>query len=69
MIGPPPVGLMTDLFGDPGKLRYAMTIEAAVVGTTGIVLVWLGMNRYRSAAEELVELMDVHGTAPVPARA
>ena len=69
LIGPPPVGLMTDLFGDPGKLRYAMTIEAAVVGTTGIVLVWLGMNRYRSAAEELVELMDVHGTAPVPTRA
>ena len=58
---------MTDLFGDPGKLRYAMTIEAAVIGTLGVVLVGLGLNRYRSAAEELVELVDARGAAPAHA--
>jgi MFS family permease len=67
LLGPPPVGLMTDLFGDPGKLRYAMTIEAAVIGTLGVVLVGLGLNRYRSAAEELVELVDARGAAPAHA--
>lgn len=63
LLGPPPVGLMTDLFGDPGKLRYAMTIEAAAIGTTGILLVRLGMSRYRHAAEELVELVDARRTS------
>lgn len=58
LLGPPPVGLMTDLFGDPGMLRYAMTIEAATIGTIGLSIVWLGMRRYRAAAEELVELVD-----------
>jgi len=67
LLGPPPVGLMTDLFGDPGKLRYAMTIEAAVVGTMGVVLVRLGMNRYRRAAEELAELVDAGSTSPAQA--
>lgn len=59
LLGPPPVGLMTDLFGDPGMLRYAMTIEAAAIGTVGLVLVWAGMRRYRAAADELVELVEV----------
>ncbi|MCW5572161.1 MAG: MFS transporter [Steroidobacteraceae bacterium] len=67
LIGPPPVGLMTDLFGDPGKLRYAMTIEAAVVGTAGILLVRLGLHRYRRAAEELVELVDARDAVPAHA--
>jgi MFS family permease len=57
LLGPPPVGLLTDLFGDPGKLRYAMTIEAAVVGSTALALVALGMRHYRSAAVELEELI------------
>jgi MFS family permease len=57
LLGPPPVGLMTDLFGDPGMLRYAMTIEAAVMGLTALVLVALGMKYYRRAAVELEELV------------
>lgn len=57
LLGPPPVGLMTDLFGDPDMLRYAMTIEAAVVGTTALLLVALGMRWYRRQAEELDELI------------
>lgn len=57
LLGPPPVGLMTDLFGDPGKLRYAMSIEASVMGLTALVLVALGMKYFRRAAVELEELV------------
>jgi MFS family permease len=57
LLGPPPVGLMTDLFGDEGKLRYAMTIEAAVVGSAAVILVALGMAHFRRAATELEELV------------
>jgi MFS family permease len=66
LLGPPPVGLMTDLFGDPGALRYAMSIEAAVMGVTALVLVALGLKYYRRAAVELEELIgpaQARGTA------
>jgi len=58
LIGPPPVGLMTDLFGDPGRLRYAMTIEALTVGTLALVLVRIGMSRYRRCVIEVDSLID-----------
>jgi MFS family permease len=57
LLGPPPVGLMTDLFGDSGKLRYAMTIEASVVGCTALLLVAVGMAHFRRAVAELEELI------------
>jgi MFS family permease len=57
LLGPPPVGLMTDLFGDAGKLRYAMTIEAAVVGSAALLLVAAGMAHFRRAVVELEELL------------
>ncbi|HSD74856.1 MAG TPA: MFS transporter [Steroidobacteraceae bacterium] len=57
LLGPPPVGLMTDLFGDSGKLRYAMTIEAGVVGCIALVLVAAGMGHFRRAVVELEELI------------
>jgi MFS family permease len=57
LIGPPPVGLMTDLFGDPSKLRYAMTIEAVVAGGAALTLVALGMRHYRRCVDEVEELM------------
>lgn len=63
LIGPPPVGLMTDLFGDPAMLRYAMTIEAATIGIIALILVRLGMSRFRSAVEEVDTLIG-----PEPAR-
>lgn len=62
LLGPPPVGLMTDLFGEAGKLRYAMTIEAAVVGSTALVLVAAGMAHFRRAATELEELIGPDDT-------
>lgn len=57
LIGPPPVGLMTDLFGDPGKLRYAMTIEAATVGTLALIFVGIGISRYRQCVNEVEALI------------
>ena len=58
LLGTPPVGLMTDLFGDPTKLRYAMSIEAIVVGIIALTLVAIGRRHYRSAAQELDEMID-----------
>jgi len=57
LIGPPPVGLLTDLLGDPGKLRYAMTIEAVTAGGIALVLVALGMRHYRRCVDEVEELI------------
>ena len=53
LLGPPPVGLMTDLLGDPGKLRYAMTIEAATIGMLALVLVGAGLSRFRRCVVEV----------------
>lgn len=58
LIGPPPVGLMTDLFGDPGKLRFAMMIEAATIGVLALVLVALGMSHYRRCVIEVDAMID-----------
>lgn len=57
LIGPPPVGLMTDMFGDPGMLRYAMTIEAATVGVLALVFVGIGIKRYRRCVDEVEGMM------------
>ena len=58
LLGTPPVGLMTDLFGDPSMLRYAMSIEAIVVGMVALTLVALGRRHYRAAAHELDQMID-----------
>jgi len=64
LIGPPPVGWMTDLFGDPAKLRYALSIEAICVGVPAIVLLTLGLASYRRRVIELETLIDrSEGTA------
>lgn len=53
LLGPPPVGWMTDRFGDPKALRYAVSLEAAVVAVPAIILVALGLKAFRRRAEEL----------------
>ena len=62
IIGPAPVGWMTDLFGEPAKLRYAMAIEALAVGLPALLLVRAGLANYRRRVDELETLLDV----PVP---
>jgi MFS family permease len=53
LLGPPLVGLITDGFGDPAALRYAVSIEAAVIGIPSLVLVLLGFAAYRRSVAEL----------------
>lgn len=46
LLGPPPVGWLTDALGGPAMLRIAMTIEAVGIGVPACILVWLGMARF-----------------------
>lgn len=64
LLGPLPVGLMTDLFGDPADIRYAMTIQAATVGTLALVLVAAGLGAYRRCVIEIEGLIQ-----PMPRQA
>jgi MFS family permease len=57
LLGPLPVGLMTDLFGDPTDIRYAMTIQATVVGSLALVLVAAGLGAYRRCVIEVESLI------------
>ncbi len=58
ILGPPPVGLLTDLLGDPSMLRYAMTLQAAVVGVFALAIVALGMASFRRNVEEIERLIE-----------
>lgn len=58
IVGPAPVGLITDLLGDPSLLRYAMTAQASVVGVFALTIVALGMGSYRRNVEEMESLID-----------
>jgi hypothetical protein len=49
---------MTDAFGGPTMLRYAMTLEALAVGVPGLVIVGLGLAAYRRRVVELERLID-----------
>lgn len=51
LIGPPVVGLMTDLMGGPGDLRYAVSIEVIAIGIPSVALVWRGFSAFRRLAE------------------
>jgi MFS family permease len=53
LLGPPLVGLMTDGFGDPAALRYAISLEALIVGIPSILVVMRGFGAYRRSVAEL----------------
>jgi MFS family permease len=53
LLGPPLVGLITDLIGNPDALRYAVAIEAAMIGVPSVLLVRLGFAAYRRSVAEL----------------
>lgn len=57
LLGAPVVGLVTDLLGGDAQLRYAMSLEALVIGTTALVLVALGMARFRRCVAEIEDLI------------
>lgn len=51
-LGPTSVGILTDLMGDPGMLRYAMAIMPFIVGVPAILLIMWGLKHYATAAVE-----------------
>ena len=53
MLGPPLVGLISDRIGSPDALRYAVSIEAVVIGIPSIVLVLIGFTAYRRSVVAL----------------
>lgn len=57
LLSTPPVGLMTDLFGDPAMLRWAMSIQALAVGALALTLLALGLRHYRAAVDELEHII------------
>jgi MFS family permease len=64
LIGPPLVGLITDAFGKPEALRYAVSIEAAMIGIPSILLVRLGFNACRRCVVELDQKLAAPSRAP-----
>jgi MFS family permease len=52
LLGPPPLGWMSDVLGN---IRHAISIEAIVVGLPVLVLLSLGLRRYR---DEVAALED-----------
>ena len=67
LLGPLPVGWMTDLFADPAKLRYAMSIEALAVGVPGVLLARAALGSYRRHVEQLETLIDASAGGAVHA--
>jgi hypothetical protein len=53
------------LFGDPKALRYAISIEAIVVGAPSLVLVWIGFGAARRGVVELQQRLAAETSAPV----
>jgi MFS family permease len=64
LIGPPLVGLITDAFGKPEALRYAVSIEAAMIGIPSILLVRVGFNAYRRCVTELDQKLAAPSRVP-----
>lgn len=61
LIGPPPVGWMTDLFGDPRRLGWAMSIEAATVGGVALIILFIGLPAYRRGVEAVERMIGLEG--------
>lgn len=58
MFGPPMVGLITDLFGDPSALKYGMALTALFYGVVMNVAMFWGYRYYRQSAADLADLNE-----------
>lgn len=67
LIGPPLVGLLTDLFGHAEALRYAISLEVVMLGVPAILLVRRGFGAYRASVVELEGMPDGLACGPAPA--
>jgi|TARA_B110000438_G_scaffold303689_1_gene366519 MFS family permease len=52
MLGPPSIGIITDLLGDPSYLKYSMALVPFIAGVPAILLIAWGLKHYKAAAEE-----------------
>ena len=55
LLGPPMVGWVTDLYGDPNALRYGLAITALIFGTIMLAALWWGLKDYRDSAESMTQ--------------
>jgi MFS family permease len=53
LLGPPLVGAIADWFGDPRALRFAISLEALIVGLPSLLLIWVGFGAVRRSALDL----------------
>ena len=53
LLGPPMVGWITDLYGDPNALRYAMAITSLLFGIVMVVVLVWGRKHYLASAEAM----------------
>lgn len=67
LLGPPLVGLMSDAIGSPAGLRYAVSIEAALIGVPSLALVWAGFGAYRRSVTELRARLEALPWVPAAA--
>ena len=65
LLGPPPVGWMTDHLGGPRHLREAMTIEVLAAGVPVLLLVWRGLRNYGAEVLAVERAIDGQRTAVV----
>ena len=53
LVGPPLVGIITDVMGDPTDLKYGLAFVALGFGLFMNVVLWLGFKRFKQSADEL----------------
>ncbi len=52
LLTPPLLGAMTDWFGDPADLRYALVIVTAGFGAIMLIVLWAGFGSFKRSAAE-----------------
>ena len=53
LLGPPIIGMITDLSGDPKNIGIVLTSYVILLGAPAILITWLGLTYYRQAARDL----------------
>jgi len=68
LLGPPLVGLLADMMGHPDALRYAVSLEALIIGIPALFLVRLGFDAYRRSVMEQDERLKEATWTPALSR-
>jgi MFS family permease len=65
LLGPPPVGWMTDRLGGPLHLREAMAIEVVAIGVPVLLFVWRGLESYGAEVLAVERAIDASSAAVI----